>query len=210
MKRNIIMIDRMLGALIALSVWIGPVGFAQSKPPVSEFTVSTIIDGASPGTLRQAIAAANANQGGTIRFATGLAGVILLTSGELRITANVAIIGPGADTLTISGNNLSRVFTIESPSGSGSGVVTISGLTITGGFAGDKAVPPGKGGGIYLQGSALTLSRVTIANNLAVGGAGVGGAAAGGGVYAGGGLLTILDSTITGMGGGLGCTSPSR
>jgi hypothetical protein len=183
-------------ALVALAATMTPGALAQPAP-AQVITVTNLAD-SGPGSLRQAIAAANAGHGGEIRFANGIGGAIVLTSGELRIAANVAIIGPGADTLTISGNNVSRVFTIESAPGSGSDVVTISGLTITGGCAGDRSVPPGKGGAIYLQGAALTLSRVTIANNLAGGAAGVGGEAAGGGVYAAGGLLTILDSTISG------------
>jgi hypothetical protein len=184
-------------ALVALAAAIAPGAFAQQpKRDFAEYIVNKISDGAGPGTLRQALAAANANQGGTIRFANGLAGTILLTSGELRITANVAIGGPGADTLTISGNNASRVFTIESPPGGGPNEVTISGLTITGGFAGDGAVPPGKGGGIYVQGTALTLSEVVIANNVVVGP--LGGIGEGGGLYANAGAVTISNSTISG------------
>jgi hypothetical protein len=176
------------GEVIALSA------FAQLTPQL--ITVANLAD-SGPGSLRQAITTANAaREPTTIGFAPGLAGTILLTGGELRITANVAIIGPGANTLAISGNNLSRVFTIESPAGSAVDVVTISGLTITGGVAGDNALPAGKGGGIYVQGAALTLSGVGIANNVAVGG--VAGGAAGGGIYATASSVTVADTTISG------------
>ena len=60
----------------------------------------------------------------------------MLTSGELQITDDVTIDGPGADRLSVSGNNASRVFEIVSVH------AAISGLTITGGSA-------SFGGGIY-------------------------------------------------------------
>src|SRR5262249_40604697 len=61
------------------------------------------------GSLRAAIAAAH--NGDTINFAAGLIGqTIALSSGELLIKHNVTIVGPGADKLTISGSNASRVF----------------------------------------------------------------------------------------------------
>jgi hypothetical protein len=97
-------------AVLVVNAGILPATFAQPAP-TQVITVTNLAD-SGPGSIRQAIAAANAGQEGEVRFAKGLAGVIVLTSGELRITANVAIIGPGADTLTISGNNMSRVFTI--------------------------------------------------------------------------------------------------
>jgi hypothetical protein len=183
----------MLGALIAISLETAPAGFAQGKTPVTDFAVTLTTDSASPGTLREAIAGANAIGGGTIRFAPGLAGTILLTEGELRITANVTIIGPGADTLTVSGSKASRVFIIEIPLGNAADVVTMSGLTIRDGFAGSNAVHPGQGGGIYVQGATLTLSQVALADNLAVGGS-----AAGGGLYGTSSIVTIIGSTISG------------
>src|SRR5690348_3696697 len=61
-----------------------------------------------PGSLRQALA--NANNGDTINFA--ISGTITLTSGELLVSKNVTISGPGAATLTVDGNFTSRVFHI--------------------------------------------------------------------------------------------------
>ena len=76
----------------------------------STFTVLNLND-SGPGSLRAEVAAANANLGAdTIAFANGLSGTIRLTSGELLITDSVAINGPGADQLSVSGNNASRVF----------------------------------------------------------------------------------------------------
>jgi hypothetical protein len=161
--------------LIGLSVGMAQAGFAQGQPNITDFAVTMTIDSTSPGTLRSAIAGANAKGGGTIHFAPGLAGSIVLTGGELRIAASITINGPGAGTLTISGNHASRVFTIQPPAAAAADVVTISGLTIRDGFAGSNAVQPGKGGGIYVQGAILTLSQVALTDNLAVGADAAGG-----------------------------------
>src|SRR5215471_6769802 len=58
------------------------------------------------GSLRAALAAANDFD--TID-ATGVSGIILLTSGELQITHSVTINGPGATNLAVNGNAQSRV-----------------------------------------------------------------------------------------------------
>jgi len=96
----------------------------------STFTVMNLHE-SGPGSLRAAIAAANANPGpDQIKFADGVTGTIPLTSGQLDISGDLAIHGPGADELTVSGNNASRVFAIAS------GVtVTLSDLTIAQGKA---------------------------------------------------------------------------
>ena len=89
-------------------------------------------------------------------FANGLHGTITLTSGELLITDSVTINGPGANQLSVSGNNASRVFEIAAGLN-----VTISGLTITDGYA------PDQGGGILNDGSNLTLSGDDLSQNVA-------------------------------------------
>src|SRR5216683_7870947 len=79
----------------------------------STFTVLNLAD-SGPGSLRQAIVDANANPGAnTIRFAPRLHGAITLTSGQLSITNDLTIDGPGASALTVSGNDASRVFDIR-------------------------------------------------------------------------------------------------
>src|SRR6185503_2465731 len=77
------------------------------------------------GSLRETIAASAA--GDTIEFA--VSGTITLTRGELTINHTLNIKGPGPAGLTVSGNRASRVFRIVF------GTVTISGLTITEGYA---------------------------------------------------------------------------
>ena len=74
-----------------------------------------------PGSLRQALAAAH--DGDRITFA--VSGTITLTSGGLGVTKNVTISGPGADQLSIDGNQspTQPVFSVLA-------IATISGLTI--------------------------------------------------------------------------------
>ena len=80
-----------------------------------------------PGLLRQALAVAH--DGDRITFA--VSGTITLTSGGLVVTKNVKISGPGANQLSIDGNQGPSVFSVDT-------IPTISGLTIrnsAGGFA---------------------------------------------------------------------------
>src|SRR6516225_11540093 len=80
----------------------------------SSFTVLNLAD-SGPGSLRQAVLDANAHSGAdVIEVADGLSGTITLTSGQLSIThtGGLTIAGPGADELTISGNDASRVFRV--------------------------------------------------------------------------------------------------
>jgi hypothetical protein len=152
------------------------------------FMVGNLSD-SGEGSLRQAVLDANANPGADlIRFAPSARdGAITLTTGELNITDELQIDGPGADRLAVSGNDASRVFRI--------GVdvaASIDDLTITRG----RAV--GQGGGI-LNAGALTLSRAVLSNNLVVGvpGATLGAVmdAFGGGVFSTG-TLTVRYSAF--------------
>jgi hypothetical protein len=103
---------------------------------------------------------------------------ITLTSGQLTLTRNLTIQGPGADQLTVSGNYNSRVFEVSQ------GVtVTLSGMTIT-----QSSTAFIYGGGI-LNNGALTVSKSTVAGN---------GALYGGGIYNAGGTLVVGDSTLGG------------
>src|SRR5262245_32182484 len=74
------------------------------------FHVTTLADGGA-GSLRAAVAGANAHPGAdVIVFADGLTGTIALTGGELDLTDDLKINGPGAERQTVSGGNVSRVF----------------------------------------------------------------------------------------------------
>lgn len=110
-------------------------------------TVTNLAD-SGPGTLRQAIA--DALPGDVIDF--GVTGTITLTSGELVVTNDLSLIGPGATNLTVSGNNSHSVFVISS------GIVELSGMTIANGMT------AGTGAGINNSGT-LTLSSCVVCSN---------------------------------------------
>jgi hypothetical protein len=100
----------------------------EGRTLLSTFTVTNNNDSGT-GSLRALIAAAAS--GDTIDFSSKLKGeTITLTSGELLITDSVTIDGLGANQLAVSGNNASRVFEVATGLN-----VTISGLTITQGYA---------------------------------------------------------------------------
>src|SRR5262245_39274654 len=83
----------------------------DSRIVPSTFHVTTL-DDTGDGSLRTAVAQANAHAGAdAIVFDDGLAGTIALTGGDLDVTDDLKINGPGADRLTVSGGNVSRVFT---------------------------------------------------------------------------------------------------
>jgi hypothetical protein len=139
----------------------------EDRTVLSTLTVLNDRD-SGPGSLRQAVQTANmTTDQDTIVFAKTIH-KSTLTSGELAITHDLEIVGPGANKLTISGNDTSRVFSI--PSGT---TASITGLTITDGLAdGDAPGVPSAGGGILNRGS-LTLNNDVLANNQAVGDPGV-------------------------------------
>ncbi len=129
---------------------------------------------------------AAAASGDTINFSSKLRGeTITLTSGELTVGVNLTVDGPGANQLAISGDGAGRVFEIAAGLN-----VTISGLTITHGYARDQ------GGGILNDGSNLTLSGDVFAQNVAMESATV--SADGGALDSLAGTLTINGCTITG------------
>ncbi|HET6632219.1 MAG TPA: right-handed parallel beta-helix repeat-containing protein [Rhodanobacteraceae bacterium] len=69
------------------------------------YTVTTLADDGSAGTLRSAIESSNETLGAdTITFASGVSGTITLTAGPLYVDDALTIEGPGADVLTIDGN----------------------------------------------------------------------------------------------------------
>jgi hypothetical protein len=156
---------------------------------LSTLTVTNNVDSGA-GSLRAEIAADKS--GDTIVFAPSLDGkTITLTRGELDITKNLTIQGPGAGQVTVSGGMTSRVFEVRPNTN-----LSLSGLTITQGYTYD-------GGGIF-NGGTLTVSACTLSSNHA---ASVG--AQGGGIYiALGGVATLTNCTFSGnraagFGGGL-------
>ena len=115
----------------------------EGRALLSTLTVSNAYDSGA-GSLRAAVAQANSDGGGdTIVFSSlfNTPQTITLTSGQLTLNgrASITIAGPGANLLTVSGNDASGVFDVEG------GSVALSGLTLTGG----RDV---RGGGLYNHG----------------------------------------------------------
>jgi phospholipase/lecithinase/hemolysin len=149
--------------------------------------------------LREAVELANAMPGDqTITFDPALtrngAATITLNAanGPLLLTdttGKTTIAGPGANRLTVSGNDASRVFSIA-----GGATATITDLTIAHGHASgmlglDFGLGYGGGAGILNQaGARLTLSRDTLRDNQAEGAVGF--------TVVGGGLLNLGTATV--------------
>jgi hypothetical protein len=90
-----------------------PLEQPEGRLVLSALHVSTLADGGA-GSLRAAVTQANAHAGADIVvFDEWLTGTIALTGGELDITDDLTINGPGADKLTVNGNHTSRVFKVE-------------------------------------------------------------------------------------------------
>jgi len=173
--------------------------FLEQRLTLSNVPVTTNLD-SGPGSLRAAIATAAA--GDTIVFDPSVHTITLTSGNELVVDKNLTIQGPGAGKLTISGNNMTRVFDITN-----SATVTITGLTIANGQSTGQlpssmvgqyeysTSPPlysgaGGGGGILNEfGSTLTLRNDTISGNRAVGAVGF--------TVLGGGLFNLGTATIS-------------
>ena len=168
----------------------------EDRTVPTTFTVTNTNDSGA-GSLRDAVASANANTGpDTIIFDNAVfntAHTITLTSGELDLTdtATTTITGPGANLLSISGNNASRVLVVDVNASA-----AFSGLTVTGGNSTNAA-------GIYVNGGNLIANSIVISGNHSTdsgnGGAGLGTDTA---------VVTISNSAIVnntsaGVGGGV-------
>src|SRR5712692_10404888 len=126
----------------------------------STFTVLNLAD-SGPGSLRQAILDAEANPGpDVVNVAKGVKGTITVTSGQLNISSDLIVTGPGADRLTVSGNDTSRIFNVLGGGDeSGRITVSISGLTLS---HGRDLIGAGLRNSFF---SDLTLSHVVLSDN---------------------------------------------
>ncbi len=178
------------------------------------FTVTNTNDD-GPGSLRQALVAANMNQApdsNHIAFSPSAIGTINLLTALPDLNATIFIHGPRANLLTVArssavGTPEFRIFTIN-----GGRTVSIGGLTIRNGLV------PNGGGGIYNEGTAdiqgcdiegntsnsggggianigtMTINASTVANNVSFN---FGNISGGGGIFNFG-DLRITNSTISG------------
>ena len=201
---------------------LNPDGSLEANPPALELVVTKTADSDdgvcnADCSLREALANALSNNELTrVTFDPAVFSVpqtITLSLGELvfQSSRRIDLVGPGANLLTISGNDQSRVMRIAalaptsltgitfthgngagaSFSGSGGALyvaqdndnILISNCT----FVQNKA---GSGGAIYASAS-VTLTDSTVANNESTNGTG-------GGIYVASGTMNIVGSTISG------------
>ena len=165
------------------------------------------------GSLRQIIADACDNSSITFDLAGAGPHTITLTTGELVIAKNLTINNDSGESITISGNNASRVFNINTGM-----TVAILDLTLTNGKAANGADGGagvggfGDDGGAVLNDGTLTLTRVNVTNSRSGDGGDSttipGEAGKGGGIYSTG-SLTMIDSDVSGNFGGNGGDGPN-
>ncbi len=149
-------------------------GLEERTVPTT-FVVSNLLDDNSAGSLRGAIALANADAtpGPHVIDATGVSGTITLSQATINIaitaTQDLTINGPGAGSLTISAGGVSgattRTFNITSAK-----TISINNVTITGGNT-----TSGNNGAAIINSAANTLniSGVTFNANKTAGSGGV-------------------------------------
>lgn len=154
---------------VTISTNIAPVHAATT------WIVTNLSDSGS-GSLRHAIE--NSLEGDTVIFDSSLSGQTIITSG-ITINHDLKVDGSGLTSqITISGNNLYRVFNINS------GItVTLDSLIITHGKA-----PYGSMGGGILSAGIVTIINSTISESSA---------SYGGGIFNQAGTITLINSTIS-------------
>lgn len=160
----------------------GQLGVFDVVIPISP--VVTNANDSGPGSLRQAILDTNANPAAdSITFAIGGPATITLTS-PLTVTDSLTILGPGADSLTISGGGMVQILDVNAANTS---QVHLSGLRVAQGFSStggglratnltvsltdmvfDANRATSSGGAIAVDGP-LTVTRSVFANNKAMG-----------------------------------------
>ncbi len=153
-------------ALFLCGVFLFFCGF-QGAPAWGQTRHVVTTSDSGAGSLRQAIL--DAVSGDVIDFDAGLtsggAATITLSSGQLEIDKNLEIQGPGAGTLTVSGNGANRIFYVTE----GTSAV-ISGLRLA---SGDVSSDATVGGAIFSYGD-LRLADLVIEDNFApMGGGGI-------------------------------------
>lgn len=153
------------------------VALGAAAVPVHAATLTVLnTNDSGAGSLRNAIASATA--GDTIVFGAGATGTIPLVT-ALSITQNLIIQGPGAGSLTLSGQSAIRVIDITG------GTLTLSGVTIA------NASIASLGGGINVSASTtLILSNSVMSNNTASNGGAI--------AVAAGGTMTVSNTTFQG------------
>jgi hypothetical protein len=170
----------------------------QAQFQASLPTSVTSLKDSGPGSLRQAIK--DTPSGGAIIFVNNLKGTLTLTSGDVAITKNLTILGPGAQSLAISSRSKNSGIRITQGAlvniadlsfkdskftGNKSFIANSGTLTLTSSTVSDNTADR-DGGGISNSGT-LTLTSSTVSDNLAT--------RDGGGIFNRG-TLTLNNSTV--------------
>lgn len=189
--------------IAAVVVLLAASASASADPPPGTVVVGTTADSSGSCSLRDAIASANSGdaEGGCTSGTTidVPAGTYDLSTGQLKISSDVNIVGAGARSTIIDGSATGqRVLEVSSGTASVSGVTIEGGNTNSGSSGGDPT--PGVGGGIWVVAQAtLTLEDSMVTGNQAD--------ITGGGIENDGTLTvlrsTIEDNTTEGVGGGI-------
>jgi hypothetical protein len=184
-------LNRAFGRRCGTSVFRPHVQTLEDRTLLSTFLVDRLGDtgdgSGQTGDLRYCLTQATS---GDDKIIFSVKGTINLSGPLPDISSNIAILGPGADALTVrrdSGGDY-RIFTVI-----GAPTVKFSGLTITNGQARDI---PGGGGGIYIGGGQVKVADCRIIAN-AVTNDDSHGPGNGGGLAITGGQVTIVRSNIS-------------
>ncbi len=151
---------------------IGSLERLEDRQLLTTFLVTSTDDSTNMGTLRWAIDQANSSVGSdSIEFDASFDSPQTITlngtplpkltdfTGETRIT------GPGKELLTISANDLSRIFEV------GSGDLTLIGMTLKDGNAGQSPSGESEGGAIHADGALNVINVGFVSNRAVTGGA---------------------------------------
>lgn len=182
---------RALASCVATLLGVAePVAMAGNNWPVT-----SCLDDGTAGTLRGVVTAASTLSGDTVNLGSLSCpgNTIAIQGGYAGIHVaqdSLKIYGPNSGTLTVDASGVDPT-TYSAFYHTGSGTLTIRGLTITGGHV-NRQGGDGLGGCIYSRGN-VAIGRTNVVSCGAAGD----GAARGGGIYAKGNVLVAF-STVTG------------
>ncbi len=171
---------------------LGATALFSPAADAATFTVTSLDDSTADGTLRGEVIDANLSPGADdLVFASGLSGTITLDGGQIEVYGDaLEIQGPGAGTITVSGDDAQRILYLHDiPAGD---EVVISGLTLTQG----RPSGPGEPGGAILSDDGttsapdVTIRDAVISDSYSD--------LHGGAVQTDDGILTITRSVLTG------------
>ena len=139
----------------------------------------TNTNNSGPGSFRQAVLDANLAPGPD-KVSFGVDGTIQLTGGLIIVAATLAIEGPGADRVTLSGNGTSGILQTQPTTN-----LSLAGVTLA-----EGSNPSGGGGAINNNGGTVAVTDVVFLRNSAFAGGAI--------ENHDGGTLTIRGSTFDG------------